>query len=151
MESIRVQNKDIYRIEVNDKGECIQFDLTDIELPFRLEKSKNMVNDAEQWLKGQILIIGKREDVPGKDGGLSANERAQLEAYREFFRRMRAAIDVLAGKDAAQKIFGEQNYVGMFNDFMEQMAPHFDKMQLKGIDIKKRIEEKYGEKADDEI
>ena len=110
MESIRVQNKDIYRIEVNDKGECIQFDLTDIELPFRLEKSKNMVNDAEQWLKGQILIIGKREDVPGKDGGLSAT-----------------------------------------NDFMEQMAPHVDKMQLKGIDIKKRIEEKYGEKADDEI
>ena len=39
MESLRIERKDIYTIEVNDKGETIEFDLVDVELPFKCEKA----------------------------------------------------------------------------------------------------------------
>lgn len=151
MESIRVRNRDAYIIEVNDDGETIEFDVTDIELPFRLERAQKMASDAQKWLKGQLVIIQKKQDTVKKGDMLTVKERALLEAYRETFRKMRAAIDEFAGAGASQKIFGDKNYIEMFNDFMEEMEPHFDKMQIKGLDVRKRIEEKYNDKADDEI
>lgn len=151
MESIRVRNKDTYKIEVNDNGDFIEFDLTDIELPFRLERAQKMAKDAQTWLKAQQVIIDKKKDVAKKGDLMTAKERAILEAFREAFQKMRAAIDEFAGEGASQKIFGNQNYIEMFNDFMEAMEPHLDKMQLKSIDIRKRIEEKYSNVADDEI
>lgn len=151
MNSIRVRNKDAYVIEVNDNGDTIEFDITDIELPFRLEKAKTMAEEAKKWLKGQQVIIAKKQDTAQKGDLMTAKERATLEAYREFFKKMRAAVDMLAGKGASDKIFGEKNYLEMFSDFMEAMQPHFDKMELKGIDIKKRIEEKYSTIAEDEV
>lgn len=149
--SIRVKNKDAYIIEVNDNGDTIEFDITDIELPFKLERAQKMAQDAQKWLKSQQVIIAKKQDTAKKGDLMTAKERATLEAYRECFKKMRAAIDEFAGAGASQKIFGDHNYIEMFNDFMEEMQPHFDKMELKGIDIKKKIEEKYSDKAEDEI
>ena len=151
MNSIRVKNKDVYTIEVNDNGDTIQFDITDIELPFRLERAQKMAADAKKWLQAQQVIIAKKQDTAKKGDLMTAKERATLEAYRECFKRMRAAVDAFAGEGASDKIFGKQNYLEMFNDFMEQMEPHFEKMELKGVDIRKRIEEKYGADAKDEI
>lgn len=151
MNSIRVKNKDVYTIEVNDNGDIIEFDMTDIELPFRLERAYKMANDATKWLKAQQVIIAKKQDIAKKGDMMTAKERATLEAYRECFKKMRAAIDEFAGTGASDKIFGDKNYLEMFNDFMEQMQPHLDAMELKSIDIGKRIEEKYSAAAKDEI
>ena len=151
MNSIRVKNKDVYTIEVNDDGDTIQFDITDIELPFRLERAYKMASDATKWLKAQQVIIAKKQDTAKKGDLMTVKERATLEAYRECFKRMRAAVDEFAGAGASEKIFGDQNYLEMFNDFMEQMQPHLDAMEIKSIDIGKKIEEKYSASAEDEI
>lgn len=151
MNSIRVRNKDAYTIEVNDNGDTIEFDITDIELPFKLERAQKMAQEARKWLKGQQVIISKKQDTAKKGDLMTTRERATLEAYRECFKKMRAAIDEFAGAGASDKIFGDKNYLEMFNDFMEEMQPHFDKMELKGIDIRKKIEEKYSTAAEDEI
>ena len=149
--SIRVKSKDAYIIEVNDNGDTIEFDITDIELPFKLERAKQKAADATKWLKGQQVIIAKKQDTAKKGDIMTVKERATLEAYRECFKRMREAVDEFAGPGASDKIFGDKNFLEMFNVFMEQMEPHFDKMQLKGVDIRKRIEEKYSDTAGDEI
>lgn len=151
MNSIRVRNKDTYIIEVNDNGDTIEFDITDIELPFRLERAQKKAQEARKWLKAQQVIISKKQDTAKKGDIMTTRERATLEAYRECFKKMRAAIDEFAGPGASDKIFGDKNYLEMFNDFMEEMQPHFDRMELKGIDIRKKIEEKYGDAAGDEI
>ena len=151
MNSIRVRNKDTYIIEVNDNGDTIEFDITDIELPFKLERAQKMAQEAKKWLKSQQVIISKKQDTAKKGDLMTVKERATLEAYRECFKRMRDAIDEFAGKGASDKIFGDKNYLEMFNDFMEEMQPHFDKMELKGIDIRKKIEEKYSDATEDEI
>lgn len=149
--SIRVKNKDAYIIEVNDNGDTIEFDVTDIELPFRVDRAYKAANDALKWLKSQQVIISKKQDTAKKGDIMTTKERATLEAYRECFKKMRAAVDELAGEGASQKIFGDHNYLEMFNDFMKEMEPHFDKMEIKSVDIGKKIEEKYSDKAEDEI
>ena len=149
--SIRIRNKDEYVIEVNDNGDTIAFDITDIELPFKLERAQQMAKEAVKWLKAQQVIISKKQDTAKKGDMLTTRERATLEAYRECFKKMRAAIDEFAGAGASDKIFGDKNYLEMFNDFMSAMEPHFDKMELKSIDIRKKIEEKYSDAAKDEI
>ena len=151
MNSIRVRNKDAYIIEVNDNGDTIEFDTTDIELPFKLERAYKAADAAAKWLKGQLVIISKKQDTAKKGDLMTVKERATLEAYRECFKKMRAAIDEFAGAGASDKIFGGHNYLGMFDDFMTEMQPHLDKMELKNIDIRKKIEQKYSGKAEDEI
>lgn len=151
MNSIRVRNKDAYIIEVNDNGDTIEFDTTDIELPFKLERAYKAADAAAKWLKGQLVIISKKQDTAKKGDLMTVKERATLEAYRECFKKMRAAIDEFAGAGASDKIFGDHNYLGMFDDFMTEMQPHLDKMELKNIDIRKKIEQKYSGKAEDEI
>ena len=151
MNSIRVRNKDAYIIEVNDNGDTIEFDVTDIELPFKLERAYKAASDATKWLKTQQLLIAKKPDTAKKGDFMTTRERATLEAYRTTFKKMRAAIDEFAGAGASDKIFGDKNYLEMFNDFMKEMEPHLDKMELKSVDISKKIAEKYSDKAEDEI
>ena len=151
MNSIRVRNKNSYVIEVNDNGDTIEFDITDIELPFKLERAKKMAADAYKWLKAQQVIIAKKQDTVKKGDLMTVKERATLEAYRECFKKMRAAIDEFVGVGGSDKIFGDKNYLEMFNDFMDEMKPHLDKMEIQSIDIRKKIEEKYSTSAEDEI
>ena len=44
MNSIRIEKKDIYTIEVNDNGDTIEFDLVDIELPFKCDRALSEIN-----------------------------------------------------------------------------------------------------------
>ena len=110
-----------------------------------------MAEEAQKWIKAQQVLISKKQDTTKKGDFLTIKERAVLEANREFFKKMRAAIDEFAGPGASNKIFGDKNYLEMFNDFMEEMQPHLEKMELKGIDVRKKIEEKYGAAVGDEI
>ena len=148
MESLRIERKDIYTIEVNDKGETIEFDLVDIELPFKCERAFNEVNRVYRELRAKLVIIEKKEDHRLDGEIMTANEKARLEAHRAAFKEMRVAMDAFLGEGACQKIFGDRNYVEMYDDLFEQLTPHFEKMKLTASGIMDRIKEKYTKKSD---
>ena len=148
MESLRIERKDIYTIEVNDKGETIEFDLVDIELPFKADRAFREVNRIENELKAKLVIIDKKQDHPIKGASMTANEEARLSAYRQAFIDMRVAMDTFLGEGACQKIFGDRNYLEMYTDLAEALAPHMEKMQLNSEGIRKRIKDKYGKQDD---
>ena len=148
MNSIRIEKRDIYTIEVNDKGETIEFDLVDIELPFKYERAMAEVNRIYKDLKAKLVIIEKKEDHQLRNEVMTANEKATLEAHRTAFKEMRLAMDAFLGEGACQKIFGDRNYVEMFDDLFEALAPHFEKMKLNTQGISDRIKAKYGKKDD---
>lgn len=148
MNSIRIAKKDIYTIEVNDNGDTIEFDLLDIELPFKCDRALNGVNKAYRDLQAKLVIIEKKEDHRIEGQIITANEKAKMEAYRAAFKEMRAAVDAFLGDGACQKIFGDRNYVEMFDDLFEQLEPHFEKMKLNTQGITDRIKAKYSKKAD---
>ena len=148
MESLRIERKDIYTIEVNDKGETIEFDLVDIELPFKCEKAWAEVNRVAKELQAQLVIIGKQEDSKQNGKLMTQKEEKTIEAYRKAFKEMRVAMDGFLGEGACQKIFGDRNYLEMFNDLFEALKPHLEKMELTSNGIFERIKTKYGKKDD---
>ena len=148
MNSIRIEKNDIYTIEVNDKGETIEFDLVDIELPFKCERAFAETDRIAKSLNAKLVIIDKQEDHKIKSSIMTANEKAKMEAYREAFNEMRSAMDMFLGEGACQKIFGNRNYIGMFDDLLDQLAPHLEKMELNAKGIADRIKAKYSKKKD---
>ena len=150
MESIRIARKDIYTIEVNDKGETIELDLVDVELPFKCEKAWAEVNKISKELQAQLIIISKQEDAKQADKLMTKKEEMTMNAYRKAFKEMRVAMDGFLGEGACQKIFGDRNYLEMFNDLFEALKPHLDKMERNSHGILDRIKAKYG-KADDGV
>ena len=148
MESIRIAKRDVYTIEVNDNGDTIEFDLVDIELPFKCERALSEINRIHKDLKAKLVIIEKKEDHKLKGELMTANEKARLEAYRKAFKEMRSAMDAFLGEGACQKIFGDRNYVEMYDDLFEALAPHLEKMKLNTAGITERIKAKYGPKDD---
>ena len=148
MESLRIERKDIYTIEVNDKGETIEFDLVDIELPIKSERAWAEVNKISKELQAQLVIINKQEDTKQKDKLMTTNEEKTLEAYRKAFKEMRTAMDSFLGEGACQKIFGDRNYLEMYNDLFEALKPHLEKMKITSQGIFDRIKAKYGKKDD---
>ena len=148
MNSIRIEKKDIYTIEVNDMGETIEFDLVDIELPFKADRALSEVNRIYKELQGKLVVIEKREDHKLDGEIMTANEKAKLDAHRTAFKEMRVAMDAFLGAGACQKIFGDRNYVEMYDDLFDQLAPHFEKMKLNSEGITARIKAKYSKKDD---
>ena len=141
MEKIRVEKKNIYTIEVNDSGDTIEFDLEDIGLNFKLLKALKEIDRISNYMQNEMTIINKRQDVKGKY--LTKNEEDTLYLWNKAFKDMRNAMDMFLGEGACQKIFGDRNYLGMFDDLIEQLEPHLKKMKISYNDIKKKIENKY--------
>lgn len=148
MNSIRIEKKDIYTIEVNDNGDTIEFDLVDIELPFKMERALSEVNRIYKELQAKLVIIEKKKDHKLDGEIMTANEKAKLSAHGAAFNEMRVAMDAFLGDGACQKIFGSRNYVEMYDDLFEQLAPHFEKMKLNTQGITDRIIAKYSKKDD---
>ena len=139
MNSLRIENKDIYRIEVNDKGEYIEFDLTDISTGAKLYDALNEVKKIESKYTKEMQEVG--DDI---------YKYFQIE--QSMFQETRKAIDKVLGENACQKIFGDRNYYEMFTDLLEELSKpreelkgksHLDMLGLKAENIHKRIEDKY--------
>ena len=138
MEKLGYKKEDVYQLEVNDKGEYIEFDLLDIDLPNKIMKAYNDLEKEEKNVKIQENIIYKKyANNPTKKW----EEIYKLE--KEYFKKARKIFDSFLGEGACQKIFGSIDRYGMFGDLLTALKPHFDKMQLNIDIIKKNLIEKY--------
>lgn len=137
MEKLRVEKDNVYKIEVNDKGEYIEFDLLDIELPIKL------INASEKLEKQKAVHEQKIEELKKENLEPKENMLKQYEIDKEFCQTMRNVLDNLFGEGASQKIFGDTNRITMFNDFFTQLEPHLDKIIIDVEQIKKDLIEKY--------
>ncbi len=144
MESIRIKKDDVYKIEVNDNGDYIEFDLLDIELPIKaMNLAKNYKRLYENHSK-KIFAINK-EYLNNKE----LLFRKKYEADKYFFAECRKAFDNFLGEGACQKIFGDTNRIIMFNELLEQLEPHFEKMQINVEKIKENLINKYSNSNED--
>ena len=134
---IKRDRSDFYILEVNDKGDTIQFDLTDISLPEKILKASEELKNIDEDYKNNILQIDKEE--------ISKEEKARkvIEIDKNFSIKSRKIMDSFLGDGACQKIFGDANYYGMYIELFDQLEPHFDKMIIKSKKAKTRLAEKY--------
>lgn len=141
MDSIRVKKDDVYRIEVNDAGEYIEFDLLDIDLGSKcltaareLEKEKALYNKQSEELHNQYK--DDNETLLMKHHDLDV----------EYCTKLRKTFDLFLGEGACKKIFGDTNRIGMFDELFEELSPHLEKLEINIKKIKEKIKEKYTRK-----
>lgn len=144
MEKINVQKNGIYKIEVNDKGEYIEFDLDDIGVPIKCYESIEKIEKIEEETKKKI-----QEMIDSNDPEIN-KKISYLE--NDMFREMRKIMDSFLGENGCQKIFGDRNYYSMYNDLFEELSKkrkelggksHFDMMGMEVKTINEKIMNKY--------
>lgn len=146
MNQLRVAKKSLYEIEVNDRGDTISFNIEDPTLPLRLEKAYEETNKIADRCKKQLILIDKKEATKSKNAIMNNKEREKLQTYEKMYQDMRGAMDKFLGEGACQKIFGDVNYLTMYDELMEALQPHLEKMGLNANSFARSIEKKYGAK-----
>lgn len=148
MNKLRVEKKSSYVIEVNDAGETIEFNIEDPTLALRAEKARQDVMKIADKCKLELSVINKQKDSKTKGSILSKKQREQMECYNKMYQDMRKAMDAFLGQGACQKIFGETNYLTMYDELFEALRPHFEKMGLNAESLKDSIVRKYQQVED---
>ena len=151
---IKLKKDNILKFEIQtsegiDTGECLKFDLEDIELPLKYQELIEKDRKNKEYLKNQMVIIDKREDVKGKKL-LSKNEEDKIKAVQEFFRKEIEIYNMFLGENGVQKILngrkiGWTSLQEVDDIITEQIAPH---LNTNMENITKKIKEKYSQSVE---
>lgn len=143
---IKRAEEDLYKINIDDDGTEIVFDLADISLPIKCDTAFRKVESNQNSALSQIKVIKNKYANQKMNEKLESQQATEIaKVYQDMFKKNRDIMDELFGlKGAMQHLFGDSNYLDMYNDLFEQLKPHFDKMELNVDSIKKRISKKYG-------
>ena len=63
--------------------------------------------------------------------------------YRKMYQKDREAMDELLGKGTMYALFGDSNYLTMFDDLFEQLEPHLSRLEINVDSVKERLKKKY--------
>lgn len=119
MDKIRIQ-RNIKRIEVNDKGDVIVLDFDDLNLPYAFYGMiKKFETDRVKFTKELV------ERLKDKSAEESADE--YVAAERELNIYMRDAIDKVFGEGTCRKVYGDiLPSVEMHLQFFDALRPYFE-------------------------
>lgn len=148
---IQLQKDDVLRLgirdsEGNDTGEHLEFNLSDIELPLRYQEMIEKDKKNKEYLRNQMLIIDKRQDVKEKKL-LSKNEEDKIKALNEFFIKEIQVYNMFLGARGVEKLLNGRKFTWTtlqeIDEIIEkQIAPHLD-VNMKNITDK--VKEKYSQ------
>lgn len=153
MEYIKIQKKDIYRLGLADEDGnpkldengnemYLEFDLADINLPFRWQECEEKIRLARESLRNKFLIIDKKQDHKGKKL-MSYREEAKMEELKKYYKEMEKAMDLFLGEGGTQKVFDDRRYWEMFDDLAEWLQPHMKDIKLDFQRMQDRMKMKY--------
>ncbi len=133
--SLRIEKNNLYVIEVNDKGETIEFDLDDtIGLQNKLLKCYTEIDKIKTEFEAKAEELKNKKYEKEKEGEIPQSEIDLVKATTEFYQKSRACMDMFLGENGCQKIFGDRNFPTMFDELFEKLQPDIEKM---GLSIKK--------------
>lgn len=157
MEKIGLKNENILKLEIvdekgNSTGEYLEFDLEDIELPFKYQEIIERLKKSRQNLKNQFTIIEKKQDHKGKKL-MSSNEEEKLKALNNFYKEQVEIYNIFLGENGVQKLLNGRKLrwttLTEIDELIEkQIAPQLD---LTMEDITKKIKSKYSNKKEDNV
>ena len=132
-----------------ETGDYLEFDMEDIELPFRIDESYKLHNENLADIKRRLIVINNKEDTKGK-GLLTKNQEEEAKAINDFYKKEEKALDLFLGEGATKKLLqGRKPYFTMFEDISERIAPILPQLKLEANSVMDRIRAKYSQKEDD--
>lgn len=148
---IKLNKDSVFRLGIQtsdgkDTGEYLEFQLDDIELPLRYQEMIEKDKKNKEYLRNQMLIIDKRQDVKGKKL-LSKNEEDKIKALNDFFIKEIAVYNMFLGARGVEKLLNGRKFTWTtlqeIDEIIEkQIAPHLD-VNMKNITDK--VKEKYSQ------
>lgn len=157
IQKIGLKNENILKLEIvdekgNSTGEFLEFDLEDIELPFKYQEIIERLKKSRQNLKNQFTIIDKKQDHKGKKL-MSSNEEEKLKALNNFYKEQVEIYNIFLGENGVQKLLnGRKLRWSTLNEIDEliekQIAPQ---LNVTMDDITKKIKSKYSNKKEDNV
>lgn len=146
---IQLKKSNILRLGIKTEdgkntGEFLEFDLEDIELPLKYQELLEKDKKNKEWIRNQLLIISKREDVKGKKL-LSKNQEDEIKAVNEFFKKEVEIYNMFLGENGVQKLLNGRKLGWTTLDeideiIVNQITPHLD---IKMEKIADKVKEKY--------
>lgn len=147
---IQLNDNNVLRLDIKTAGgektgEFLEFDLEDIELPLKYQDLIEEDKKNKAWLKNQIFIIEKRQDVKGKKI-MSKNEEDKIRAVNDFFKKEIKVYDGFLGENGVNKLLngrklGWTSLQEIDEIIDKQIMPRINKNKK---EIEKKIKEKYG-------
>ena len=138
MDKVIYKKEGIKQIQVNEQGDYIEIDLMDIELPFKVDKTrKELVRQ-----NGIYKNICKSLEKQYKDNEDLLRVK-EYQAEVDYCKKCRQVLDGLLGEGACQKIFGDTNRYAMFDDYFEQLSETLGEMEIDIKAIKEKLVNKY--------
>ena len=147
---ITLGKNDVLRLGIRtdegiETGEYLEFDLEDIELPLRYQELMEKDKKNREFIKKQLLIIDKRQDVKGKKL-MSKNEEDKIKAINDFFKKEVEIYNMFLGENGVQKLLNGRKLgwtsLSEIDEIIEkQIVPYLD---VKMENITAKIEKKYG-------
>lgn len=157
IQKIGLKNENILKLEIvdekgNSTGEFLEFDLEDIELPFKYQEILEKLKKSRQNIKNQFIIIDKKQDHKGKKL-MSSNEEEKLKALNNFYKEQVEIYNIFLGENGVQKLLnGRKLRWTTLNEIDElikkQIAPQ---LNVTMDDITKKIKSKYSNKKEDNV
>lgn len=157
IQKIGLKNENILKLEVVDEngkstGDFLEFDLEDIELPFKYQDILIRLQKSRQKLKNQYSVIDARPDHKGKKL-LSFNEEEKLKALNKFYQEQVEIYNVFLGKNGVQKLLAGRNLrwttLKEIDKLIEkQIIPQ---LNMTMDDITKKIKSKYSDEKEENI
>lgn len=157
VQKIGLKNENILKLEIvdekgNSTGEFLEFDLEDIELPFKYQEIIERLKKSRQNLKNQFTIIEKKQDHKGKKL-MSSNEEKKLKALNNFYNEQVEIYNIFLGENGVQKLLNGRKLrwttLNEIDELIEkQIAPQ---LNVTMDDITKKIKSKYSNKKEDNV
>ena len=157
IQKIGLKNENILKLEIvdekgNSTGEYLEFDLEDIELPFKYQEILERLKKSRQNLKNQFTIIEKKQDHKGKKL-MSSNEEEKLKALNNFYKEQVEIYNIFLGENGVQKLLNGRKLgwttLSEIDELIEkQIAPQ---LNLTMDNITKKIKSKYSSKKEDNV
>ena len=135
----------------NKTGDSLTFNLTDIELPLKLQKLYEEDRKITDWFNKEIVIINKRQDRQEKGHLFSKNKEDEINAANKYIKEEARIFDEFLGKDGVKKLLhgrplGWDTLHEIDLIVKNQITPYLNQNVL---DFKKIIKEKYGVETND--
>lgn len=153
---IQIKKNNIVKIGIKDEngvdtGEHLEFDMESVDLPLRLNQCEAQHRKNLETLRGQFLVIDKKEDKKGKFI-LSWKEEEKLKVLQEFYKREMDALDLFLGEGGTKKLLnGRKPYYSMYDDISEMLEPILPKLKLSADSIVEKIKEKYSNTKENDV
>ena len=115
-------------------------------MPLRYQELIEKDKKNKEYLRNELIIIDKRQDVKGKKL-LTKNEEDKIKAINEFFKKEVEVYNMFLGENGVQKLLNGRKLAWtslqeIDEIIAKQIVPYLD---LSKENIVKKIKEKYGQ------